>query len=190
MKKIALLAALLWLSGCSTLSTSPDRAYQGVQEQQVLYTLSHWSFEGRVAIVSKSDVEQANIHWIHSPQEEVIKLSGPLGQGAVMMTLNAQGVTIDKGGNEIKTSTNPESLIYQEVSLFVPVTFLRSWVVGLPEREEALTVLEGGFEQAGWRILYKAMQPVKSYLLPRHVVVTNDTVKLKLFIDEWNVDGN
>jgi outer membrane lipoprotein LolB len=42
----------------------------------------------------------------------------------------------------------------------------------------------------GWRNQYKAMQSVKNYLLPRNMTVANETVKLKLFIDQWSIDGN
>lgn len=190
MKKTVLFVSMFMVSACSTLTTSPDISYQAASNERVLHDLTRWSFEGRVAIMSKNEVEQANISWSHTPQDEMIKLSGPLGQGAVFIEFNAQGVSVDRGGGDVKTSTNPEAFIYQEVGLFVPVTFLRYWVVGLPETQQATHALAGGFEQAGWRILYKSMQSVASYILPRNMVITNDTVKLKLFIDQWNLDGN
>ena len=191
MKKTCLLMGVLLLSGCSTLTVTPDVTYQANHNvQNALYDLQHWSFEGRIAIVTKNDVEQANISWSHFPSEDLIKLSGPLGQGAVMIQLNAEGVTIDRGGGDIKTSANPEAFINQEIGLFVPVTSLRYWVVGLPEKSVDTKAIDSGFEQSGWRSQYKAMQSVKNYLLPRNMTVTNETVKLKLFIDQWSLDEN
>jgi outer membrane lipoprotein LolB len=182
---------VLLLSGCSTLTTTTDVTYQtNHNAQNALYDLQHWSFEGRIAIVTKNDVEQVNISWTHFPSEELIKLSGPLGQGAVMIQLNAEGVTIDRGGGDIKTSANPEAFINQEIGLFVPVTSLRYWVVGVPEKSQDTKTIDSGFEQSGWRSQYKAMQSVKNYLLPRNMTVTNETVKLKLFIDQWSLDEN
>jgi outer membrane lipoprotein LolB len=67
---------------------------------------------------------------------------------------------------------------------------LRYWVVGVPEKSREATKIENGFEQMGWRNQYKAMQSVKNYLLPRNMTVANETVKLKLFIDQWSLDGN
>jgi outer membrane lipoprotein LolB len=107
-----------------------------------------------------------------------------------MIQLNAEGVTIDRGGGDIKTSANPEAFINQEIGLFVPVTSLRYWVVGLPEKSVDTKAIDSGFEQSGWRSQYKAMQSVKNYLLPRNMTVTNETVKLKLFIDQWSLDEN
>ena len=191
MKKTCLLMGILLLPSCSTLTMTPDVTYQvNHNAQNPLYDLQHWSFEGRIAIVTKNDVEQANISWSHFPSEELIKLSGPLGQGAVMIQLNAEGVTIDRGGGDIKTSANPEAFINQEIGLFVPVTSLRYWVVGVPEKSQDTKTIDSGFEQSGWRSQYKAMQSVKNYLLPRNMTVTNETVKLKLFIDQWSLDEN
>ena len=84
------------LSACSMVTTTPDLAYQStVDAQNNLYDLRHWSFEGRIAIVTKHDVEQANISWSHLPSEEVIKLSGPLGQGAVLIQLNKESIIME-----------------------------------------------------------------------------------------------
>ncbi len=188
MKKIWLLTGVLLLPACSMMTTTPEIAYQPTSAQSELYALERWGFEGRIAIVSKSDVAQANINWEHSPEEDLIKLSGPLGQGAVTIQLNSTGVTIDRGGGDVKTSTNPEKFINQEVGLFVPVTSLRYWVVGVPEKSQPVIAIDKGFEQAGWRNQYKTMQPVNGYVLPQNMTVTNESVKLKLFIDQWMLD--
>jgi outer membrane lipoprotein LolB len=170
------------------LPTTPEIAYKPTSAQSELYDLQRWGFEGRIAVVSKSDVAQASINWEHSPDEDLIKLSGPLGQGAVTIQLNSTGVTIDRGGGDVKTSTNPEEFINQQVGLFVPVKSLRYWVIGVPEKSQEVTTIESGFEQAGWRNQYKTMQPVSGHVLPRNMTVTKDSVKLKLFIDQWMLD--
>jgi outer membrane biogenesis lipoprotein LolB len=61
-------------------------------------------------------------------------------------------------------------------------------VVGVPEKSQEVTVIESGFEQAGWRNQYKTMQSVNGHVLPRNMTVTKDSVKLKLFIDQWILD--
>ena len=189
MKKTLLLVGILLSPACSLMTTTPEEiAYKPTSAQSELYDLPRWAFDGRIAIVSKSDVAQASINWEHSPEEDLIKLSGPLGQGAVTIQLNSVGVSIDRGGGDVKTSTNPEEFINQQVGLFVPVKSLRYWVVGIPEKSQAVSEIENGFEQAGWNNQYKTMQSVNNYVLPRNMTVTNDSVKLKLFIDQWTLD--
>jgi outer membrane lipoprotein LolB len=187
-KKILLLAGILALSACSTFTTTPEIAYQPTNAQNELYDLQRWAFEGRIAITGKNDAWSANINWEHSPTEDLIKLSGPLGQGGALIQLNASGVTIDQGGGDVKSSTDVENFINQQVGLAVPVNSLRYWVVGLPDKSQTANTIEKGFEQVGWKNQYKTMQPVGSYVLPRNMTVTSETVKLKLFIDQWILD--
>ena len=188
MKKILLLAGILALPACSTLSTTPEMAYQPSNAQNELYDLQRWAFEGRIAITGKNDAWSANINWEHTPSEDLIKLSGPLGQGGALIQLNASGVTIDQGGGDVKSSTDVENFINQQVGLAVPVNSLRYWVVGLPDKSQTASAIVNGFEQVGWKNQYKTMQPVGSYVLPRNMTVTSETVKLKLFIDQWILD--
>ncbi len=188
MRKILLLAGILVLPACSTISTTPEIAYQPTTTQNELYNLQRWAFEGRIAITGKNDAWSANINWEHSPTEDLIKLSGPLGQGGALIQLNASGVTIDQGGGDVKSSTDVENFINQQVGLAVPVNSLRYWVVGLPDKSQTVSAIEKGFEQVGWKNQYKTMQPVGSYVLPRNMTVTSETVKLKLFIDQWILD--
>ncbi len=188
MRKILLLMGILALPACSTISTTPEIAYQPTTVQNELYDLQRWAFEGRIAITGKNDAWSANINWEHSPTEDLIKLSGPLGQGGALIQLNASGVTIDQGGGDVKSSTDVENFINQQVGLAVPVNSLRYWVVGLPDKSQTAGTIENGFEQVGWKNQYKTMQPVGSYVLPRNMTVTSETVKLKLFIDQWILD--
>ncbi|MGB4499470.1 MAG: lipoprotein insertase outer membrane protein LolB [Methylococcaceae bacterium] len=188
MRKILLLAGILALPACSTLSTTPEIAYQPTTAQNELYDLQRWAFEGRIAITGKNDAWSANINWEHTPTEDLIKLSGPLGQGGALIQLNASGVTIDQGGGDVKSSTDVENFINQQVGLAVPVNSLRYWVVGLPDKSQTASTIANGFEQVGWKNQYKTMQPVSSYILPRNMTVTSETVKLKLFIDQWMLD--
>jgi outer membrane lipoprotein LolB len=187
-RKILLLAGILALPACSMLSTTPEIAYQPTTAQNELYDLQRWAFEGRIAITGKNDAWSANINWEHSPTEDLIKLSGPLGQGGALIQLNSSGVTIDQGGRDVKSSTDVENFINQQVGLAVPVNSLRYWVVGLPDKSQTASTIENGFEQVGWKNQYKTMQPVGSYVLPRNMTVASETVKLKLFIDQWILD--
>jgi outer membrane lipoprotein LolB len=74
--------------------------------------------------------------------------------------------------------------------MFVPVTSLRYWVLGLPEPDLGFEETDKGFRQSGWTIAFQAMQRVGQLLLPRKMSVANDRVKLKLIINQWTLhDG-
>ena len=175
---------VLMLSACSTVPVEPEVHYSKIAREH-LYKLERWSFEGRLALTGKNDSWSASINWGHRPDDEKIKLSGPLGQGATVIQLTGDLVTIDRGDGQAQSSTQPEEFINQQLGMFVPVHSLRYWVVGLPEPTSAFVETATGFKQAGWFIEYKQMQPVDDQSMPRKITVTNEQVKLKLIIDQW-----
>ncbi|MGR8997783.1 MAG: lipoprotein insertase outer membrane protein LolB [Gammaproteobacteria bacterium] len=175
---------VLMLSACSTVPVGPEVHYSKIAREH-LYQMERWSFEGRLALTGKNDSWQASINWGHMPDDEKIKLSGPMGQGATVIQLTGDLVTIDRGGDEVQSSTQPEEFINQQLGMFVPVHSLRYWVVGLPEPNSKFIETASGFTQSGWLIEYKQMQPVDNQFMPRKITVTNKQVKLKLIIDQW-----
>ena len=183
-KRSAVWCLLLILSGCTTAPVVPQAQY-AVAARAQLYKLEQWSFEGRLALTGKNDAWSASINWGHKPDDEKIKLSGPLGQGATIIQLTGDRVTIDRGDEKAQSSTQPEAFINQQLGMFVPVRSLRYWVIGLPEPTSAYVATANGFKQAGWLIDYKQMQPVDSQSMPHKITVTNEQVKLKLIIDLW-----
>jgi outer membrane lipoprotein LolB len=175
-----------FLTACSTLPVQKEDAYSRKVSQH-LYDLVQWSLAGRMALTGINDSWSADINWEHLPEAEEIKLSGPLGQGAVVIHLSEGFVTVARGDDVAQFSTQPEEFINQQLGLSVPVRSLRYWVVGLPMPGQAFEDVAGGFKQAGWQIDYQQMQPVSGQSMPRKITVKNDKVKLKLFIDQWNL---
>ncbi|MDD1628053.1 MAG: lipoprotein insertase outer membrane protein LolB [Methylococcaceae bacterium] len=175
---------VLMLSACTIAPVEPEIHYSRIAREH-LYQMERWSLEGRLALTGKNDSWQASINWGHRPDDEKIKLSGPLGQGATVIQLTGDLVTIDRGDDEVQSSTQPEEFINQQLGMFVPVRSLRYWVVGLPEPSSAFVETATGFTQGGWLIEYKQMQQVDDQSMPRKISVTNERVKLKLFIDQW-----
>jgi outer membrane lipoprotein LolB len=172
------------LSACSVVTVEPDVHYSRAAMLR-FYELEHWSFEGRLALTKKNDSWSANISWEHSSEAERIKLSGPLGQGSVVILLAGDGVTIDRGGGDVQSSTQAEEFINQQLGMFVPVQSLRYWVMGLPEPSCSYEDTDLGFTQSGWLNEYKQMQSVNDRAMPYKMTVMNSQVKLKLIIDHW-----
>ncbi len=173
------------LSACSVVPIKPDMHYSRAAMLS-LYGLEHWAFDGRLALTGQRDSWSANISWEHSPETEKIKLSGPMGQGTVIISLMGNAVTIDRGGDDVQSSTQPEEFINQQLGMFVPVRSLRYWVVGLPEPSHSYKDTDVGFNQAGWLSEYKQMQAVKNNgAMPFKMMVMNNQIKLKLIIDHW-----
>lgn len=176
------------LSACSTVSVQPEANYSK-QVREHLYKLDSWSFDGRLAITGRNDSWSASINWSHDPRQEEIKLSGPLGQGATVIELTDDFVSIDRGNGKVQTSDQPEDFVSQQLGVFVPIQSLRYWVIGLPEPTQSFLETTDGFTQAGWLVSYKETQSVVGQSMPRKISVVNPDVKLKLIIDQWAINN-
>lgn len=177
------------LTGCSLFTPAPPEISYSKKLNQDLYRLEPWSLDGRVALTGVEDSWTADLAWAHRHDDEQIKLSGPLGQGAMKIHLSGNRVTVAQGDDKVESSDDPEGFVNQRLGLFVPVTSLRYWVLGLPEPGLDFEETDKGFRQSGWTIVFQSMQPVGQLLLPRKMSVTNDRVKLKLIINQWTLDN-
>lgn len=172
------------LSGCVTAPVKVAPEYSR-QERDGLYNLNSWAFDGRVAVVGKRESWQANIDWQRLDTEEVIRLSGPLGQGAVSIHITDTYIGVDEGNGEIKFDKNDDAQVAERLGFFVPVRSLRYWVLGLVEPKVPFEEVEMGFVQSGWVVKFKQMQQTEYGFMPYKINVSNQEVRLKLVIDRW-----
>lgn len=177
---------LLLLTACTSVSVVSTEPYSKLARSH-LYALQHWSLEGRLALRAQKEAWSANMDWQHAVDSETIKLSGPLGQGAALIQLTPQQVTIDRGGGHVQTSMQPEQFVAQQLGMTVPIQALRYWVLGLPEPTQDFFATHDGFKQGEWLVEYQEMQQVKA-VMPRRMSVTNGKVKLKVIIDQWLIN--
>ena len=143
--------------------------------------------EGRLAISAPKDSWSANIEWQHQPGLEKIKLSGPLGQGAVLIELAGESVKIDRGGGNVQTSNQPKQFINHQLGMYVPLQSLRFWAIGLPESGHNYQKTADGFVQDGWLVAYKEMRKLGNETMPYKLAVSDARVKLKLIVDQWDL---
>ncbi|WP_019866387.1 lipoprotein insertase outer membrane protein LolB [Methylovulum miyakonense] len=183
------LSLVLLLSACSSVDVAPDGTYSRSALQD-LGPLAEWSLDGRLALSGNKDSWSASMAWEHEGAQDQLKLSGPLGQGATVVRLNGDVVSIDRGGGNVQTSNQPEAFVNQQLGMSVPIKALSHWIVGLPEPGPAFVDIPSGFRQSGWMVEYKQMQQVDKRVLPRKMTIMNDRVKLKLIIEQWVVKGS
>ena len=174
------------MQACSTITVVPDAKYvQAAREH--LYTVENWEFQGRMAIRDQQESWSASLKWQHQKDADRLRLSGPLGQGGALIVLTADTITIDQGDGQIEYSEQPDLLIRQRLGIFVPVRAFRYWVVGLVQPGREFKEIADGFVQSGWTIRYMQFMQSGKELMPRKIIVTSNTTKLKLIIDQWEL---
>lgn len=194
--RLLLLSLFLLLSACSTTPQRPEVADTQMAWQEHQYHLAglrDWSLSGRLAIISDHEGWQVTINWRQKLQDYSILLIAPLGQGSLKLNGNASSVTLQTDDGESMTDTDPGALLYNQFGWRVPVSSLRYWVLGIPapgKREEELDQYGRltHLLQHGWDIRFLDYASQQGYELPGRVFVTNHQAKVKLVINNWELN--
>jgi outer membrane lipoprotein LolB len=181
---LMLLLGVNLLGACANFPAPAEQPYR-LAERSLFDNLKHWSFEGRFVFTDGNQSASASIFWQHLDHQDEIKLSGPLGQGAVVIVMTDRVVTIERAGEQILQSTEIETFVQQQLGLAIPVRALSYWVLGLVAPQAEFIEMNDGFEQLGWNVHYSQMQPVGIEWLPRKIKIEHEHVIFKLIVDQW-----
>lgn len=179
--------ACVQLAACVELAKPPVISYSP-ESFQHLYKISRWTFNGRIALRNVQESWSANIKWSHQLHEDLLKFSGPFGQGAMLVAIKPDRIQIDHGNGQLESSAEINAFILQKLGFFVPVQSLRYWVTGLADPQYALTLIDAGFEQFGWTVQYQKFISVKGQFLPQKIHIQKGAAKMQLIIDQWAID--
>ncbi|MCK5355046.1 MAG: outer membrane lipoprotein LolB [Methyloprofundus sp.] len=180
------LLLLFSLLGCSTIETYDARQGWVLNDQQGK-DIRKWALQGRLVIKS-NDILTANIQWQHEDETDILKLFGALGIGAVLIEVNEHGIMLDTGQGEKQVSQEVDAFIAQQIGFVVPLTALRRWVVGAYLQGVPVLQQAQGFQQLGWQIRYNEYMQTPLGVLPRKIKISKDNIKLKLVIDQWDIE--
>jgi len=177
-----MLLSLVMVSACVKESTLD--AHKDWQDSSQLLVIDSWGFHGRMLIRS-DEVVNANIIWRHGSQRDELSLFGLLGLGKKKIIVDSNGISLDEGGGKQVRSQDVDEFIAQKLGFLVPITALRRWVLGQPLSGAALTKIDGGFEQLGWRVIPSRYRLTSLGMLPHKLKVSKNNIKLILIIDRW-----
>lgn len=172
----------LVLVSCDSIKT-----YKVKPKPQQKLAIQQWKMQGRLSI--KSDhVLTANIQWQHKQQQDILRLSGVLGFGAVLIELNEHEIILYNTQGERQSAQDIDAFIARKIGFVVPITALRQWIVGAYLQAVPVEYLENGFQQLGWHVAYNRYRDVHGGVLPHYIEVKKDNIKLKLIVDRWEIE--
>lgn len=180
------LASVLLLSACASSPESRLDLYRAA-DMQVLQQQKLWYLEGRLALADEKDSISASVTWRHGPGGDDIELTGPLSQGRLVISVVADTVTVDDGSGRQQFRGAPEDVLAEQLGVELPVSALRYWVLGVAEPESQFVEQSDGFVQAGWRVSYKEVMPVRKVFLPRKISAVKGKARIKLIVDQWDL---
>lgn len=186
--------AVLLLAGC-VAAPPPASRLDGAAARELLAGLGAFGFEGRVAVVRGAEGSQASLSWAQQGEESTLRLSGPLGIGAMQVQAGPQGLSIHTARGEQLQGEAARQALGALAGMEPAFAALRHWVLGLPAPGSlASEVLDAdgrlaALEQQGWRVSFDEYreQPLGRVrvALPRRLAATDGSLRLRLVIDRW-----
>jgi outer membrane lipoprotein LolB len=185
--KITSLLLALSLSGCSLTPTDPKGLWLSSEQQQANEQIQHWQIGGKIGLRSERESNTGYLNWQQCDDQFEIRLTGPLGQGAAMLSGNQEQVVL-RTEDGIQTAANPEQLLAQQ-GWQLPVSQLTYWVRGLSAPQfDVKQKSPEGFAQMGWQIRYTQWQNIHGHRLPKKAIATHPKLKVTLLLKNWALE--
>ncbi len=173
------LLLLLSLAGCSTLQPG-DVAVGG----------EHWQLSGKLGIWSGDQRDSAQIDWLNCGAHYRIRLSGPLGGSAAILSSDGHRVTLERRGEDSLSAATAEELA-ATLGWPLPVSALRHWVLARPVPQQpfqAVTNSDGhlsNMQQLGWQLRFDRYRSRDSSAIPQLLELNGAALRVKLLVRQW-----
>ena len=197
MRALVFFLFLLVLAGCAAPLPVPpvDAEASWQSRQQQLTRMNNWRLKGRLAINRGAESWHLKVNWRQKQNGYEIFLSGPFGSGQVKLTGNPDGVVLRDSERQSYYAAEPEMLLYEHTGVFMPVTGLRYWILGLPDPAKNHTTQTrldaygrlAQLQQRAWTVQFPDYVAVKHYELPERLLIQGEDIEVRLVVDDWQV---
>jgi outer membrane lipoprotein LolB len=184
------------LAGCA--ATGSREAVQGEGSSQQwalnknrLSQIDGWEINGKVGIRAPKDSGSGTLYWLQRQDYYDIRLSGPLGRGAVRLTGRPAQASLEVANQGRYEAASAEALLEQQVGWKLPVSHLVWWVRGLPAPDsKSRLTLDGQsrlatLSQDGWTVDYLSYAEQNGYMLPERIKLHGQDLDVTLVIKDW-----
>jgi outer membrane lipoprotein LolB len=184
---VVLLCSLL-LAACATTRRAPPAPAEGWEQRSAdLQRQRSWQLDGRAAVAIAAQGWQATLNWKQHGDSEEVHLSGPFGVGALVLERTPDGLSL----NGAPPSDTVANQLQEKLGFELPLEHLRFWLLGVPDPSAAFEVKRNEqdrasqLRQADWSIDYDRYMPVADDLLPAHLVLSREGVRVRIAVDHW-----
>lgn len=189
---VVVLASACGIAPRKELNTGFAERNWGIRRSNIS-AVQDFVLKGRVAEAGIAG-GRGDLDWTQSSERMDLRITGPLGVGALAISGTPDRVEI-RSKDGVITTSSPESYMQQRLGWSLPLAKLRYWALGIPapgridEQPYEVLLDDVGraqrFEQTGWKIDYTEYQTASSLTLPRKLTVAGGGRTFRLVIDQW-----
>ena len=197
MKPLITVAIAFLLVACSAPihapihKTEPSNSYKS----QPANTVTHWQLQGRLSVQADQESWLLKLHWSQNHDYYEWHLLAPFNQGSYVLQHNERGTCLQDQEHIVQCAEDAEQLLQQSFNWKIPLGGLKYWVRGLSNPdvpiEHQLFDEQGrlkDIQQSGWRISILRYTTIDNIYLPEKIFMHHDRFKLKLVIQQWNLN--
>jgi outer membrane lipoprotein LolB len=187
-RALSLLLICTVLGACVTTRRAPAPLIKGWEQRVTeLQKLDSWQLDGRAAVAYREQGWQASLNWRQRGDAAEVHLSGPLGVGAMVLKRTPSGLSL----NDAPPSAAVLAQLQDRLGFELPVDRLRFWLLGVPDPSAAFELKRNDQDRAlrltqgDWTIDYDRYMPVDGDVLPGHLVMNREGVRVRIAVDRW-----
>lgn len=179
---------ILFLHGCSILAPNADNT-SAPHVPLSITELDQWQLSGKINLRDKRSSQTAYLNWSQCQQTFDIRITGPLGQGAIHLFGNQHTATLQTQEGE-NSADSAEQLLSAYVEWPLPISQLVFWIRGIPDPSHAYqtSTEDGNFKQINWDLKFKKWQTIDGYQLPKLATASNKEFKITLLLKNWHLN--
>lgn len=153
-------------------------------------SLSSWSLNGKIAIKSGKQNGSGRILWREEQGTTYAQFKAPLGQGSWEITENDHQATLRSSKHGIKTGSDAQVLISQELGWQFPWKKLSLWLRGAKDSKQLghQNTIKSQISDQGWSIKFDKWQKTSLGLMPKKITATKPPHTVKLIIYGWEAN--
>jgi|SRR5277367_3871111 len=175
------------LGACVATRPPPPPAAGWEQRAEYLQKAASWQLDGRAAVAVGTQGWQATLNWRQRGDTTEAHLSGPFGVGALVLKNTPAGLSV----NGAPPSDAVLSQLQERVGFELPLDQLKFWLLGVPDPGAPFELKRNAQDRAQqmtqgeWSIDYDRYMPVGGDLLPAHLVLNREGVRVRIAVDHW-----
>jgi len=165
--------------------------------------MQDWHMKGRMVVVNGAELWAMSVDWQQKGDEYIIYLSGPFGAGKVQLAGSRNGVLLKDSDDQLFYAATPEELLLEHTGVAMPLSYLRFWMLGLPQPSTSQNENHAKLDQQGrleslnreqWDIVFKRYIKINAYVgkpvdLPDKIFISKgEDIKVRVVVGEWLFD--